>query len=233
MRAKEFTRETIAPIAPVAPVATRPIDKAIAQTGQPAGPAGIDQAIAATPAKPTTPYNQSALGTGIGKIGKGLSSLAKNPLGSFGRRLAYGMGQGANSALSSTPDALSKAGTSAGFAADVAAQEKAEAPAKQAFDVFAGRIRPEQVDPQLKTQVDQILKSQLPQQQGWTDHVRKNTTPWDSAPHPEAGTATNAMKRVNPNDVAAYLKTVSRGQQVNATGNSEIDKLLKSAGITK
>jgi len=231
MRAKEFTRETIAPIAPVAPVATRPIDKAIAQTGQPAGPAGIDQAIAATPAKPATPYNQSALGTGIGKIGQGLSALAKNPLGKFGSRFAYGLSQGANSALSSTPDALSKAGTSAGFAADVAAQEKAEAPAKQAFDVFAGRIRPEQVDPQLKTQVDQILKSQVPQQQGWTDYVRKNTTPWDTTPHPEAGTAANAVKRVNPNDVAAYLKQISKGQKVNPTGNSEVDKLLKAQGL--
>ena len=231
MRAKEFTRETIAPIAPVAPVATRPIDKVIAQTGQPAGPADINQAIAATPAKPATPYNQSALGTGIGKLGKGLSALAKNPLGNFGSRFAYGMSQGVNSALSSTPDALSKAGTSAGFAADVANQEQAEAPAKQAFDVFAGRIRPEQVDPQLKTQVDRILKSQLPQQQGWIDHVRKNTTPWDATPHPEAGTAANAAKRVNPNDVAAYLKTVSRGQKVNPTNNPEVDKLLKSAGI--
>jgi hypothetical protein len=231
MRAKEFTQETIAPIAPVAPVATRPIDKAIAQTGQPAGPADINQAIAATPAKPATPYNQSALGTGIGKIGQGLSSLAKKPLGNFGSRLAYGLSQGASSALSSTPDALSKAGTSAGFAADVATQEKAEAPAKQAFSVFAGQIRPEQVDPQLKTQVDQILKSQLPQQQGWIDHVRKNTTPWDATPHPEAGTAANAAKRVNPNDIVAYLKQNSRGQKLTATGNLEVDKLLKAQGL--
>jgi hypothetical protein len=231
MRAKEFTRETIAPIAPVAPVATRPIDKAISQTGQPAGPADINQAIAATPAKPATPYNQSALGTGIGKIGKGLSSLAKNPLGNFGSRFAYGMSQGVNSALSSTPDALSKAGTSAAFAADVATQEKAEAPAKQAFSVFAGQIRPEQVDPQLKTQVDQILKSQLPQQQGWIDHVRKNTTPWDTTPHPEAGTAATAAKRVNPNDIVAYLKQNSKGQKLTATGNLEVDKLLKAQGL--
>ena len=231
MRAKEFTRETIAPIAPVAPVATRPIDKVIAQTGRPSGPTGISQAIAATPAKPATPYNQSALGTGIGKIGQGLSSLAKNPLGKFGSRLAYGMGQGVNSALSSTPDALSKAGTSAGFAADVATQEKADAPAKQAFNVFAGQIRPEQVDPQLKTQVDQILKSQIPQQQGWIDYVRKNTTPWDPTPHPEAGTAATAAKRVNPNDIVAYLKQNSRGQKLTATGNPEVDKLLKTQGL--
>ena len=231
MRAKEFTRETIAPIAPVAPVATRPIDKVIAQTGRPAGPAGIDQTIAATPAKPTTPYNQSALGTGIGKIGQGLSSLAKNPLGKFGSRFAYGMSQGVNSALSSTPDALSKAGTSAGFAADVANQEQAEAPAKQAFNVFAGIIRPEQVDPQLKTQVDQILKSQVPQQQGWIDHVRKNTTPWDTTPHPEAGTAANAAKRLNPRDIAAYLQQNSRGQKLTATGNLEVDNILKSQGL--
>ena len=233
MRAKEFTRETIAPITPVAPVAARPIDKVIAQTGRPSGPTGISQAIAATPAKPATPYNQSALGTGIGKIGQGLRSLAKaqNPLGKFGSRLAYGLSQGANSALSSAGDDLSKAGTNAAFAADVAAQEKAEAPAKQAFDVFAGRIRPEQVDPQLKTQVDQILKSQIPQQQGWIDYVRKNTTPWDTTPHPEAGTAANAAKRVNPDDIVAYLKQNSRGQKLTATGNLEVDKLLKAQGL--
>jgi hypothetical protein len=104
MRAKEFTRETIAPIAPVAPVATRPIDKVIAQTGRPSGPAGIDQTIAATPAKPTTPYNQSALGTGIGKIGKGLSALAKNPLGKVGRGFAQGFYSGLNSTISSPSD---------------------------------------------------------------------------------------------------------------------------------
>jgi len=215
MRAKEFTRETIAPIAPVAPVATRPIDKAIAQAGQPAGPAGIDQAIAQT----TQPK------------GPGLASKIASGLKTAGSRFAYGLSQGASSALSSTPDALSKAGTSAGFAADVATQEKAEAPAKQAFSVFAGQIRPEQVDPQLKTQVDQILKSQLPQQQGWIDHVRKNTTPWDATPHPEAGTAANAAKRVNPNDIVAYLKQNSRGQKLTATGNLEVDKLLKAQGL--
>lgn len=233
MRAKEFTRETIAPIAPVAPVATRPIDKVIAQTGQPAGPAGIDQTIADTPAKPATPYNQSALGTGIGKIGQGLSSLAKaqNPLGKFGSRFAYGLSQGANSALSSTPDALSKAGTSAAFAADVASQEKAEAPYKQAFNVFAGKSKIQDVDPALINQVSQILSSQYPDQAGWIDYVKKNTTPWDTKEHPLTGTDKDAAKRVNPNDVAAYLKTVSRGQKVNPTNNPEVDKLLKSAGI--
>jgi hypothetical protein len=233
MRAKEFTRETIAPIAPVAPVATRPIDKAIAQTGQTAGPAGIDQAIAATPAKPATPYNQSALGTGIGKIGQGLSSLAKaqNPLGKFGSRFAQGFSAGFKSTLSSAGDDLSKAGTNAAFAADVAAQEKAEAPAKQAFNVFAGIIGPEQVNPQLKTQVDQILKSQVPQQQGWLDHVKKNTTPWDTPKHPLTGTDANAQKRTNPNDIVAYLKQNSRGQKLTATGNLEVDKLLKAQGL--
>jgi hypothetical protein len=231
MRAKEFTRETIAPITPVAPVAARPIDKVIAQTGRPSGPTGISQAMAATPAKPTTPYNQSALGTGIGKIGQGLSSLAKNPLGKFGSRLAYGMSQGVNSTLSSAGDDLSKAGTNAAFAADVATYKKTEAPYQQAFDVFAGTIGREKVDPQLKNQVDQILKSQVPIQQGWLDHVKKNTTPWDTPKHPLTGTDANAQKRVNPNDVGPYLKTLSKGQKVNPTGNSEIDKLLKAQGL--
>ena len=212
-------------------MATRPIDKAIAQTGQPAGPAGIGQAIAATPAKPATPYNQSALGTGIGKIGQGLSSLAKKPLGNFGSRLAYGLSQGANSALSSTPDALSKAGTNAAFAADKANLEKADAPDKQAFSVFAGTSKMQDVDPALYNQVRQILSSQIPQQQGWIDYVRKNTTPWDTTPHPEAGTAANAAKRVNPNDIVAYLKQNSRGQKLTATGNLEVDKLLKAQGL--
>jgi hypothetical protein len=229
MRAKEFTRETIAPIAPVAPVATRPIDKAIAQTGQPAGPADINQAIAATPAKPATPYNQSALGTGIGKVGQGLSALAKaqNPLGKFGSRF----GQGFSAGFNNTSDELFKAGTNAAFAADVATQKKAEAPYKQAFDVFAGIIGPEKVNPQLKTQVDQILKSQVPQQQGWLDHVKKNTTPWDTPKHPLTGTDANAQKRVNPNDVGSYLKTLSSGEKVNPTGNPNIDKLLKAQGL--
>ena len=132
MRAKEFTRETIAPI-----------DKLIAQTGRPSGPANIDQTIAATPAKPKTPYNQSALGTGIGKIGQGLSSLAKNPLGKFGRRFAYGMSQGVKDS-----DALS-----------------------------------------------------------------------------------NATKRLNPRDIAAYLQQNSRGQKLTVTGNTEVDNILKAQGL--
>ena len=215
MRAKEFTRETIAPIAPVAPVATRPINKVIAQTGQPAGPTGIGQAIAQT----TQPK------------GPGLASKIASGLKTAGSRFAYGMSQGVNSALSSAGDPLSKAGVSAGFAADAANQEQAEAPARQAFSVFAGHIRPEKVDPQLKTQVDQILKSQIPQQQGWVDHVRKGTTPWDATPHPEVGTAANAAKNVNPNDIVAYLKQNSRGQKLTATGNPEVDKLLKAQGL--
>jgi hypothetical protein len=61
--------------------------------------------------------------------------------------------------------------------------------------------------------------------------VRKNTTPWDTTPHPEAGTAATAAKRVNPNDIVAYLKQNSRGQKLTATGNPEIDKLLKAQGL--
>jgi hypothetical protein len=63
------------------------------------------------------------------------------------------------------------------------------------------------------------------------DHVKKNTTPWDTERHPLAGTATDAVKRINPNDVAAYLKTMAKGQKVNSTGNLEVDKVLKLAGI--
>ena len=221
MRAKEFTRETIAPIAPVAPVATRPIDKVIAQTGQPAGPAGINQAIAATPAKPATPYNQSALGTGIGKLGKGLSSLAINPLGKFSR-IGSKFGQGFSAGFNNTSDELFKAGTNAAFAADVAALKKAQAPYKQAFDVFAGISKIEDTDPAMINKVDQILKSQLPQLDRWDDHVKRNTTPWDTQRN---------LKRINPDDIVAYLKQNSRGQKLTATGNPEVDKLLKAQGL--
>ena len=138
-----------------------------------------------------------------------------------------------NSALTSTPDALSKYGVNAAFAADVASQQKEEAPYKQAFQVFAGHSNINQVDPAMINKVRQILQSQYPQQAGWLDHVRKNTSPWDTQAHPEAGTASNAVKRINPNDVAAYLKAASKGERVNATGNPEVDKLMKLAGIVK
>ena len=61
--------------------------------------------------------------------------------------------------------------------------------------------------------------------------MRKNTTPWDTTPHPEAGTAATAAKRLNPRDIAAYLQQNSRGQKLTATGNLEVDKLLKAQGL--
>ena len=61
--------------------------------------------------------------------------------------------------------------------------------------------------------------------------MKRNTTPWDTQRNPLTGTATDAVKRINPNDVAAYLRTMAKGQKVNSTGNPEVDKVLKLAGI--
>jgi hypothetical protein len=184
-------------------------------TIQPIGGAPVDQAIAQA--------NQPK--------GPGLASRAMSGISTAASRFGQGFSQGFNSTLSSTPDALSKAGTNAAFAADKANLEKAEAPDKQAFAVFAGTSKLQDVDPALYNQVRQILSSQIPQQQGWLDHVKKNTTPWDTERHPLAGTDINAVKRINPNDVAAYLKTMAKGQKVKSTGNFEVDKVLKLAGI--
>jgi hypothetical protein len=184
-------------------------------TIQPIGGAPVDQAIAQA--------NQPK--------GPGLASRALGDVRVAASRFGQGFSQGFNSTLSSTPDALSKAGTNAAFAADKANLEKKDAPDKQAFAVFAGTSKLQDVDPALYNQVRQILSSQIPQQQGWLDHVKKNTTPWDTERHPLAGTATDAVKRINPNDVAAYLKTMAKGQKVNSTGNLEVDKVLKLAGI--
>lgn len=183
-------------------------------TIQPIGGAPINQAI--------TQANQPK--------GPGLASRALRGAATAASRFGQGFSAGFNSSLSSAGDALSKAGTNQAFAADQAAQQQKEAPYKQAFYVYAGTSKIEDTDPAMINQVRQILKSQYPQQAGWDDHVKRNTTPWDTQRNPLAGTATDAIKRVNPNDVAAYLKTVSRGQKVNPTGNPEVDKLLKASG---
>jgi hypothetical protein len=96
---------------------------------------------------------------------------------------------------------------------------------------FAGKSKIQDVNPALINQVSQILSSQYPNQAGWIDYVKKNTTPWDTPKHPLTGTDANAQKRVNPNDVGPYLKTLSSGEKVNPTGNPNIDKLLKAQGL--
>jgi hypothetical protein len=186
-------------------------------TIQPIGNAPVDQAIAQA--------NQPK--------GPGLASRAMSGISTAASRFGQGFSQGFNSSLSSAGDALSKAGVSAGFAADVANKEKAEAPYKQAFAVFAGTSKIQDVDPAMIRQVNNILASQYPEQAGWWDHVKKNTTPWDTERNPLAGTATDAVKRINPNDVAAYLRTMAKGQKYAATGNPDIDKLFTLAGIKK
>jgi len=163
--------------------------------------------------------------------GPGLASRALSGAKTAASRFGQGFSAGFNSSLSSGGDALSKAGVSAAHVADTAIKQKAEAPLKQAFNVFAGRSTVDEVDPALIRDVRNILNSQYPQQAGWLDHVKKNTTPWDTTGHPLSGTDTNAMKRINPNDVAAYLRTMAKGQKVNSTGNLEVDKVLKLAGI--
>jgi hypothetical protein len=204
MRAKEFISE----------VGLQPL-KPLASVSEPAGGAEIDQAIA-----------QADQPKGPG-LGSRLAAGAKTAAGRFGQ----GFSAGFNSSLSSAGDALSKAGVSASHVADTAIKQKAEAPYKQAFSVFAGQSTFDEVDPALVGQVRNILNSQYPAQAGWLDHVKKNTTPWDRPGHPLAGTATNAAKRIDPKDVATYLKQVSRGQKINQTGNLEVDKFLKSAGL--
>lgn len=192
----------------------------------------IKEAIPTIPPLGDAPINQAIAQTNQPK-GPGLASRALSGAATAARRFGQGFSAGFNSSLSSAGDTLSKAGTNQAFAADVASQQKKEAPYKQAFYVYAGTSKIEDTDPAMINQVKQILRSQYPQQAGWDDHVKRNTTPWDTQRNPLAGTATDAVKRINPNDVAAYLKTVSRGQQINPTGNPEVDKLLKLAGITK
>jgi hypothetical protein len=208
MRAKEFISEAgLKPLKPLAsvtePAGSAPVDQAIAQANQPKGPGLASRALS------------------------GALSGAKTAASRFGQ----GFSAGFNSTLGPGGDALTKAGVSASHVADVARGQKAEAPFKQAFNIFAGHSTWDDVDPALVGKVRNILNSQYPQQAGWLDHVKKNTTPWDKPGHPLAGTDANAAKRINPNDVAAYLKQVSRGQKVNSTGNPEVDKVLKLAGI--
>ena len=208
MRSKEFIREAgLKPLKPLAsvsePVGSAPVDQALAQAEQPKGPGLASRALG------------------------GALTGAKTAAGRFGQ----GFSAGFNSSLSSAGDALSKAGVSASHVADTAIKQKTEAPYKQAFNVFAGHSSYDEVDPAMVGQVRNILNSQYPTQAGWLDHIKKNTTPWDKPGHPLAGTDTNAVKRINPNDVAAYLKQVSKGQKVNSTGNLEVDKVLKLAGI--
>ena len=204
MRSKEFIREAgLKPLKPLASVS------------EPAGGAPIDQALA-----------QADQPKGPG-LGSRIAAGAKTAAGRFGQ----GFSSGFNSSLSSGGDALSKAGVSASHVADTAIKQKAEAPLKQAFNIFAGHSTYDEVDPAMIGQVRNILNSQYPTQAGWLDHVKKNTTPWDKPGHPLAGTAVDANKRINPNDVAAYLKQVSGGRRVNSTGNLEVDKVLKLAGI--
>jgi hypothetical protein len=190
----------------------------------------ISEAIPTIPPVSDVPVDQ-ALAQAEQPKGPSLASRALSGAKTAAGRFGQGFSAGFNSSLSSGGDALSKAGVSASHVADTAIKQKAEAPLKQAFNVFAGRLTVDEVDPALIRDVRNILNSQYPQQAGWLDHVKKNTTPWDTTGHPLAGTDTNAVKRINPNDVAAYLRTMAKGQKVNSTGNLEVDKVLKLAGI--
>jgi hypothetical protein len=187
----------------IPPVGSTPVDQALAQAEQPKGPGLASRAL--------------------GGALRGAKTAAN--------RFGYGFNAGFNSSLGPGGDALTKAGVSASHAADVATGQKNEAPLKQAFNIFAGRSTWDDVDPALVRDVRNILNSQLPQQAGWLDHIKKNTTPWDTPGHPLAGTAADANKRTNPNDVAAYLKQISGGKKLNPTGNIEVDKVLKLAGL--
>jgi hypothetical protein len=190
----------------------------------------ISEAIPTIPPVGGAPVDQALAQTNQPK-GPGLASRALSGAATAAGRFGQGFSAGFNSSLSSGGDALSKTGVSAAHVADTAIKQKAEAPLKAAFNVFAGRSTVDDVDPALARQVRDILNSQYPEQEGWLDHVKKNTSPWDTLAHPLAGTDTNAVKRINPNDVAAYLKTMAKGQKVNPTGNLEVDKVLKLAGI--
>ena len=190
----------------------------------------IREAIPTIPPVGGAPIDQ-ALSQAEQPKGPGLASRALSGAATAASRFGHGFSAGFGSSLSSAGDALSKAGVSAAHTADVARGQKAEAPFKQAFNIFAGHSTWDDVDPAIVRQVRNILNSHYPQQAGWLDHVKRNTTPWDRPGHPLAGTATNAAKRIDPKDVAAYLKQVSRGQKVNSTGNPEVDKVLKLAGI--
>jgi hypothetical protein len=188
------------------------------------------EAIPTIPPVGDAPVDQ-ALAQAEQPKGPGLASRALSGAKTAASRFGQGFSAGFNSSLSSGGDALSKAGVSAAHVADTAIKQKAEAPLKAAFNVFSGQSTVDDVDPALIRDVRNILNSQYPQQAGWLDHVKKNTTPWDKLGHPLAGTDTNAVKRINPNDVAAYLRTMAKGQKVNSTGNPEVDKVLKLAGI--
>jgi hypothetical protein len=135
MRAKEFTRETIAPITPVAPVATRPIDQIISQAEQ---PVDINQA---TSAKPATPYNQSTVGNWIG--GKSTNPIAKaiNPtnvidkLGGVAGGLNNALKLGAQSGLGGVEVAYKGSPDQ-----QAAAAEKPTTAGNQPIDYIPGKI---------------------------------------------------------------------------------------------
>ena len=162
--------------------------------------------------------------------GPSLLQKAGSALKTAGSRFGQGFTAGFNSGLGPGLNPTTAAG--AATRADAAALQ----PEKIAFDIY-NKIQkgedysPESIPPELYSKVVGILKSNIPQQKNWDEHVKNKTSPYSKAvPGAQQSMAHSANAPVNP-QVADYLNKAAGGQKIKPTGNEELDRVLKTAGL--
>ena len=201
MRSKEFIRE--AGLKPLKPLAS---------VSEPAGGAPVDQALA-----------QADQPKGPGLLSRAWSG-AKTMAGNAANRFGHGFSAGFQSGLGPGKDPYSMPGIA--NKADAAALE----PLKYAWNLYTKQITPADVPQEKYRQVQGILRNPP---KDWADHVTKGTLPpaLQKQQGPQQTTIAHSHNEpVNP-QVANYLKQATGGQKVNPTGNAELDRILKTAGI--
>jgi hypothetical protein len=213
MRYKEFIKENIEPIPPIA--TNKNTANQIPQADS-ALPDDLSQAISQIDQKPQQKYNQSAVGTAIGKVLSAPGKLAAGAAQSktAGRFAAgFNIGKGGGGAGTGSVDAGS------GLKADYDAQ----GPERRAFDIYKNMqtgVYPTGIEREAGTADYNKIQSMLRSPpEFWKQHVHTDTSPYISAP------ANTANKKL-----IDTLTRASGGQKGNPTGLPEVDKILKAAG---
>jgi hypothetical protein len=214
MRYKEFIKENIAPIPPLA--TNKNTVNQIPQANT-SGPDNLSQAISQVDQKPPQQkYNQSAVGTAIGKV---LSAPGKLAAGAAQSKTAGRFAAGFNIGKSSGGAGTGSVDAGSGLKADYAAQ----GPERTAFEIYKNMqtgVYPTGIEQVAGTPDYNKIQSMLRSPpEFWKQHVHTDTSPYIS---PAANTANKKL--------IDTLTRASGGQKGNPTGLPEVDKILKAAG---
>ena len=209
MRYKDFVKKEN--IEPIPPLATNKNTVNQIPQANTSGPDDLSQAMSQVDQKPPQQkYNQSAVGTAIGKVLSAPGKLAAGAAQSkTAGRFAAGFAMGANN-------------QAPGAGAAVRADYNAQGPERAAFEIYKNMqtgVHPtgiEQIDPGIYNKVQSILRSPPGD---WKQHINAGTSPYQTGP-------ANAADR----QAIDAIKRAAGGKRVNSTGNPEVDKLIKAAG---